>query len=59
MNAWIGESEPDIRSGQCIEMENKEIHTTLPPPPPPPIKCGGENGGKTRSMCGFYAHLIG
>lgn len=44
-------------SGQCIEIENKEIHTTLPPPPP--IKCGGENGGKTRSTCGFYAHLIG
>ena len=44
-------------SGQCIEIENKEIHTILPPPPP--IKCGGENGGKTRSTCGFYAHLIG
>lgn len=45
-------------SGQCIEIENKEFHTTLSPPPPP-IQCGGENGRKTRGTCGFYAHLIG
>ena len=41
-------------SGQCIEIENKEIHTTLPPTPP--IKCGVKMAGK-RAVRVVFMHI--